>query len=364
MKLLFRHTLSLLTTLSIISCSSDNSGDEMVTPNPQETFGNWSPDFTNQTSNFTQTRTGSQGNQQTRSIEVTSSSSTSSSTEEIIEEDINDDGDLFEDIEVLVTTYTGSENLGSHQVTSYNVLEDNDLGFKVGNNFFSLNDGVMENYGYLEYEPSCSSDSDNIRLSCDDKGIYNIDLTLISEGLNYTLDDYYGDFSFSGEGQKFYFELWMESPNSLMGGQYDDHLTRTNKTFSTNFTITDDDVFNQLDTFGDENFGCGSQYEFGSESFSECDLFNFYNKISTLSYYDIDGSSDSETDNKIQMTTLDISVDSNNIFTIKLKGGVNKLNLPVTLFYKGYLGYTEVDYDSSTEKSTSSSKKKKFKLVY
>jgi len=362
MNLFLKYTLSLLTILTIISCSSDNSGDEMVSPTSQESFGNWSPDFTNQTTNFTQTRTGSQGNQQTRSIVVTSSTSTSSSTEEILEEDINDDGDIFEDIEVLVTTFTGSENLGSHQVTSYNVSEDNDLGFKVGNNFFSLNDGVMENYGYLEYELLCSNDSDNIRLNCDDKGIYNIDLTLFSEGLNYTLDGDYG-FSFSGEGQKFYFELWMESPNSLIGGQYDDRLTRTNKTFNTNFTITDDDLFNQLDTFDDENFGCGGQYELGSESFSECDAFNFYNKLSTLSYFDIDGSYDSETDNEIQMTTLDISVDSDNIYTIKLKGGVNKLNLPVTLFYKGYLGYTEVDYDSSSEKSTSS-KKKKFKLVY
>ena len=364
MKLFFKYSLSFLTTLSIISCSSDNSGDEMVTPNPQETFGNWSPDFTNQTSNFTQTRTGSQGNQQTRSIGVTSSSSTSSSTEEILEEDINDDGDLFEDIEVLVTTYTGSENLGSHQVTSYNVLEDNDLGFKVGNNFYSLSDGVLENYGYLEYEPSCSSDSDNMRLSCNDKGLYNIDLTLFSEGINYTIDSTYGGVEFSGEGQEFYFELWMESPNSLIGGQYDDRLTRTNKTFGTNFTITDVDVSNQLDTFDDENFGCGGQYEFGSEGFDECDIFNLYNKLSTLSYYDIDGSYNSETDNEIQMTTLDISVDSDNIYTIKLKGGINKLNLPVTLFYKGYLGYTEVDNDSYSDKSTPSSKKKKFKLVY
>ena len=48
---------------------------------------------------------------------------------------------------------------------------------------------------------------------------------------------------------------------------------------------------------------------------------NFYNKLSTLSYFDIDGSYDSETDNEIQMTTLDISVDSDNINTIKLKGG-------------------------------------------
>ena len=118
----------------------------MVTPTPQETFGNWSPDFTNQTSDFTQSRTGSQGTEQTRTINVTSSSSTSSSTEEILEEDINDDGDLFEDIEVLVITYTGSENLGSHQTTSYEVLEDNNNGILIGNEFIQME------YGYIELD--------------------------------------------------------------------------------------------------------------------------------------------------------------------------------------------------------------------
>ena len=48
--------------------------------------------------------------QQTRTINVTSSSNTTTSTEESINQDINDDGDLFEDIEVILTTYTGSEN--------------------------------------------------------------------------------------------------------------------------------------------------------------------------------------------------------------------------------------------------------------
>ena len=119
MKYTSRFFIFLLSSIIITSCSSDDGGDETVTPTPQETFGNWSPDFTNQTSNFTQTRTGSQGTEQTRTINVTSSSSTSSSTEEILEEDINDDGDLFEDIEVITTTYTCSENLGTHQITSY-----------------------------------------------------------------------------------------------------------------------------------------------------------------------------------------------------------------------------------------------------
>ena len=68
---------------------------------PQEAFSNWSPNFNNQISNVTQTRTGSQGTQQTRTIEVTSSSNSSSLTEESIDKDINNDGDLYEDIEEI-----------------------------------------------------------------------------------------------------------------------------------------------------------------------------------------------------------------------------------------------------------------------
>ena len=144
-------------SLFLVGCSTDDGGSEMdntnttpeptpITPEPtpKETFGNWSPDFTNQTSDFTQTRTGSQGTQQTRTINVTSSSVTTSSTEELINQDLNDDGDLFEEIEEVITTYTGSENLGNHQTKTYNINVDNDMGFTVGNNFYSLNNGWVD----------------------------------------------------------------------------------------------------------------------------------------------------------------------------------------------------------------------------
>ena len=372
MKLYFKYFLSVLSTIIIISCSSDDGGEEMVTPTPQETFGNWSPDFTNQTSDFTQSRTGSQGTEQTRTINVTSSSSTSSSTEEILEEDINDDGDLFEDIEVIVTTYTGSENLGSHQTTTYNVTEDNNLGFTVGNNFYPLDDGILKNYGYVDYELPCDEDGLNYILTCNDKRIYNIDLHLFSEGVNYTIDSNYG-LEFSGDGPLFYFELWMESPNSLIGGQYYDLMTRTNETFGTNFTFSDffdynigEDYQTQFDIWSEENFGCNGQYELGSESFDECDLFDLYNKVSTSSLYQTEGNPDSGEEYNIVWSegSLDISVDSENIYTIKLKGGINRIDLPITLFYKGYLGYTETDYDSSSESSKSSKKKTKSKKLF
>ena len=88
--IIMKKLFLLLTALTLFSCSSDDSSDAVPTNNNvvQETFGNWSPDFTNQTANFTQTRTGTQGTQQTRTIVVTITSSTATSTEEILEEDI------------------------------------------------------------------------------------------------------------------------------------------------------------------------------------------------------------------------------------------------------------------------------------
>ena len=90
----------------------------------------------------------------------------------------------------------------------------------------------------------------------------NIDVHLISEGMNYSVSDNYGVFEFSGEGSYFYFELWMESYNSLSGGQYFDLKTRTNETFGTNFTFSDFFDYNvgenensQFEIWSEENFG-------------------------------------------------------------------------------------------------------------
>lgn len=76
------HLLFLTSIIAtfIYSCSSDSGVDDLP-PITNETFLNWTPNFTNQTSNFTQTRTGSKGTKQTRVIEVSSSSNSSQSSE-------------------------------------------------------------------------------------------------------------------------------------------------------------------------------------------------------------------------------------------------------------------------------------------
>ena len=108
-----------------VSCSSDSEGDEMPTSITNETFGNWSPDFTNQTSNFTQTRVGSKGTEQTRTIEVSSLSNLSESNEGNLNQDVNNDGDKLDSIEILTITYVASENLGQFEVVSYEIKFNN-----------------------------------------------------------------------------------------------------------------------------------------------------------------------------------------------------------------------------------------------
>lgn len=122
--------LSLILVLFLFNRCSSNDSDEIDNNPPlQETFGNWTPNFTDQNSNFTQTRTGSQGTQQTRTINITSVTNTSSTTEENINQDINNDGDLLENIEVITITYTASDDLGSYQTVTYNIIQNNTVFF-------------------------------------------------------------------------------------------------------------------------------------------------------------------------------------------------------------------------------------------
>ena len=66
-----------------------------------ETFG-WSPDFTDQKTNFDQTR---KTEPSTRTISVSSGSSTEATTEKNLSQDINQDDDLFDEIEKVINLY-------------------------------------------------------------------------------------------------------------------------------------------------------------------------------------------------------------------------------------------------------------------
>ena len=341
MKLYFKYFLSVLSTIIIISCSSDDGGEEMVTPTPQETFGNWSPDFTNQTSDFTQSRTGSQGTEQTRTINVTSSSSTSSSTEEILEEDINDDGDLFEDIEVLVTTYTGSENLGSHQITSYEILEDNDMELKVGNDSWSLSNGHIMDYG-------------NDFLCSGEERYHNLDLVLYSEGKSPDSDGYT-----TGDGVEISLFLY-PSESEIISGNYFNYL----EFWNSNTTILGStfESYNELLEFlGDLDDDSIESFESKFCQITETSFFSYVEWGEYENSYNITSDGD-ELD--ISDSNLTVEISDSNVYTIKLQGCLTKTNLPLSFYYKGYLGYYDKTYTEPGNGNKSSLKPKKPNLYF
>ena len=341
MKYTSRLLFFLLSTIIITSCSSDDGGEEMVTPTPQETFGNWSPDFTNQTSNFTQTRTGSQGTEQTRTINVTSSSSTSSSTEEILEEDINDDGDLFEDIEVITTTYTGSENLGTHQITSYEILEDNDMELKVGNDSWSLSNGHIMDYGN---DLDCSGE----------ERYHNLDIVLYSEGKTPDSNGYT-----TGDGVEI--ELWLfPSESEIVSGNYSNYL----EFWNSNSTILGStfESYNELKEFlGDLDDDSEESLETKYCEIPDTSFFSYVEWGEFENNYNLTSDGD-ELD--ISNSNLTVEISDSNVYTIKFQGCFTKTNLPLSFYYKGYLGYYDKTYTEPGSGNKSSLKPKKPNLYF
>ena len=135
MKLYYYFLLCLI----VFSCSKEeepaaNTVTQTVTPT--ETFDSWSPDFNNQTSNFNQTRSGSQGTDQTRAITVTPSQDIELSNETALDEDFNSDGDKLDMYNVVNTVYTASQSLGTHSILSY------ELSFNQDANIINSNIGV------------------------------------------------------------------------------------------------------------------------------------------------------------------------------------------------------------------------------
>ncbi len=341
MRLINKSLVVLIFSVITLGCSSDDGGEEMVTPTPQETFGNWSPDFTNQTSDFTQTKTGSQGTEQTRTINVTSSSSTSSSTEEILDEDINDDDDLFEEIEVLVTTYTGSENLGTHQITSYEIIEDNDMELKVGNDSWSLLNGHIMDYGY---DFNCSGE----------ERYHNLELVLYSEGKSPDSDGYT-----TGDGVEISLFLY-PSESEIVSGDYSNYL----EFWNSNSTILGStfDSYNELKEFlGDLDVDSEESFESKFCQITETSFFSYVEWGEFENNYNLTSDGD-ELD--ISNSNLTIEISDSNVYTIKLQGCLTKTNLPISFYYKGYLGYYDKTYTEPGNGNKSSSKPKKTSLFF
>ena len=135
MKLYYYFLLCLI----VFSCSKDEESAASTvtqTVTPPETFDSWTPDFNNQISNFNQTRSGSQGTDQTRAITVTSSQDIEISNETALDEDFNSDGDKLDMYNVVNTVYTASQSLGTHSILSY------ELSFNQDANIINSNVGT------------------------------------------------------------------------------------------------------------------------------------------------------------------------------------------------------------------------------
>lgn len=125
--------------LVVFSCSKDEESAASTvtqTVTPPETFDSWTPDFNNQISNFNQTRSGSQGTDQTRAITVTSSQDIEISNETALDEDFNSDGDKLDMYNIVNTVYTASQSLGTHSILSY------ELSFNQDANIINSNVGT------------------------------------------------------------------------------------------------------------------------------------------------------------------------------------------------------------------------------
>ena len=133
-----KKLLTLGLALLIGACSKEETPDPVTPPvqDATDTWGawsDWSPGFSNQTTDFTQTRTRSVvvngqtdstppsgESSESRTIAVTSSEETQTDNERTtsFDNDLNNDGDYVDYVQRTVTTYTASNDLGSHTVTS------------------------------------------------------------------------------------------------------------------------------------------------------------------------------------------------------------------------------------------------------
>lgn len=309
MKLLLR-LLVLLLTVIITSCSSDDDGDEMVTPTPQETFGNWSPDFTNQTSDFTQTRIGSNGTSETRTIIVTSSSSTSSSTEEILNDDVNDDGDLLDEIIIRITSYSADNNLGGHEITEYEIVNDINNYFKIGENRFSIG--------------RVASDYYSNSITCNGvPAFYNHDLTFYSET------------------EEIYIEFFNNNSDQFKPGEYLSFFNYLNPFFNNQFNDWDQmedyiDNLSNLELYDIYLSNLCSDSEYRLMSIVEVEFQGYYYEVDLEDNFNINIDLDNET-YTVSMTGY-IRQDSDNLSSEK-----------VELFYKGNLNFEDYSGDGEAD---------------
>lgn len=102
-----RRLLNFLFIIFILSCSKEEQQNQTEIDNQidlAEEFSDWSPEFLNQTSSFEQTRTGTKGTEEKRTIDISINSSVNETFEGIENIDVNQDGDNYDFYNANLTT--------------------------------------------------------------------------------------------------------------------------------------------------------------------------------------------------------------------------------------------------------------------
>ena len=159
---MIRRLLNILFIIFILSCSKDEQQNKTEIDNQidlVEEFSDWSPEFLNQTSSFEQTRTGTKGTEEKRTIDVSINSNDNETFEGIDNVDINQDGDNFDFYNANLTTYTASEGLGSFSIltNSSSVTYNVDISIK-NEGSVSANFDTTSNERKLSLNATASSD--------------------------------------------------------------------------------------------------------------------------------------------------------------------------------------------------------------
>lgn len=223
---------------------------------------------------------------------------------------------LFLFVSALFFSCTGNDDsdpIDSDQ--SSNEETPTPLGLTVGNEFYPLQNGIIENYGSLWGE-DCTSITN-----------YNLDITLYQEGISLDAD---GRIS-SGTGKGIYFEL-ISNNNQLANGSYADLLSLVNSTYNQNFSSFLEYVEWEPDEDATEDGGC-------------IDLDGY---IMSREIYDANAEEEEGYNETFTLTSgsFSFSRGTNGEITIDLTGATaDQSGLDVSLHYVGNLTYIDVSED-------------------
>ena len=236
---------------------------------------------------------------------------------------------LFLSLSAFLFSCSGEDESDANNPDNSND-ENTPIGLTIGNDFYPLQNGEIEDYGLWYGEDECAQYAN-----------YNLDITLYEQGI--TIDQ---NGNRSGSGKGIYFEIISDN-NRLANGNYADVLSTINSSFNRNYS-----TFTALVSSDDEEL----EDEFEATCL-DLDGYVFYREIAEYQ----DGNNITEDNAPIfSFTGGQLSFErnsSNGEITISLTGATtDETRLPVSVYYKGFL--TFLDYSDKSAVNLVKRKKK------